>query len=117
MKQLFLISCLFLMSMTAIAQEKKEKKNKNAQYEIAVAGNCDMCKKRIEKAAYSVKGVKKAQFHADHFDVHLVIDENKCSLDEVKKAIAKAGHDTDTFKADATTYDNLHHCCKYERIE
>ncbi len=117
MKQLFLISCLFLVSITASAQEKKEKKNKNAQYEITVAGNCDMCKKRIEKAAYSVKGVKKAQFHADHFDVHLVIDENKCSLDDVKKAIAKAGHDTDTIKADDATYDNLHHCCKYERIE
>lgn len=116
MKQLFLISCLFILSITATAQEKNEKKNKNAQHEITVAGNCDMCKKRIEKAAYSVKGVKKAQFHADHFDVHLVIDENKCSLDDVKKAIAKAGHDTDTHRADDETYNNLHHCCKYERL-
>jgi len=117
MKQLFLISCLFLLSLTATAQEKKVKKNKKAQYEVTVAGNCDMCKKRIEKAAYSVKGVKKAQFHADHFDVHLVVDENKCSVDDVKKAIAKAGHDTDKYKADEATYEKLHYCCKYERIE
>jgi hypothetical protein len=34
----------------------------------------------------------------------------------VKKAIAKAGHDTDTVKADDVTYNNLHHCCKYERL-
>lgn len=76
-----------------------------------------MCKKRIDKAAYSVKGVKKAQFHADHFDIHLVIDENKCSLEDVSKAIAKAGHDTAMHKADDATYENLHHCCKYERLE
>ena len=44
---------LLLVSFTAQAQEKK---NKNAKYHIEVNGNCEMCKKRIEKAAFSVSG-------------------------------------------------------------
>jgi hypothetical protein len=33
----------------------------------------------------------------------------------VKKAIAKVGHDAEEEKASDEVYDNLHHCCKYER--
>ena len=39
----------------------QEKKSKNKKVEFKVAGNCEMCEKRIEKAAYSVKGVKSAE--------------------------------------------------------
>jgi hypothetical protein len=34
---------------------------------------------------------------------------------DVKKAVAKVGHDTDEVKATDEEYDNLHGCCKYER--
>jgi hypothetical protein len=36
---------------------------------------------------------------------------------EVKKAIAKVGHDTDEVKTTDATYENLHHCCLYDRKE
>ena len=39
----------------------------------------------------------------------------KASLLDVKKAVAKVGHDTDEVKATDEEYDNLHGCCKYER--
>jgi len=29
--------------------------------------------------------------------------------------LAKVGHDTDEVKATDEVYENLHHCCKYER--
>jgi copper chaperone CopZ len=106
---------MFLVVFTVNAQEKQQK-SKNASYEIPVNGNCKMCKKRIEKACYSVKGVKKAEWHQDHQDIHLVIDETKTNLEEVRKAIVKAGHDTDKLKTDDATYQKLHHCCKYERL-
>ena len=115
MKNRILILMMVLTAFTVNAQEKQQK-SKNAEYEIAVNGNCKMCKKRIEKACYSVKGVKKAVWHQDHNDVHLIIDENKTTLDEVRKAIAKAGHDTDKIKATDADYNNLHHCCKFERL-
>ncbi len=115
MKRLFLILTLMFVGFTTQAQEKQTKKKKNVEHVISVNGNCDMCKKRIEKAAYSVKGVKNAEWHQDCQDVHVFIDENKTSVDEIHKAIAKAGHDTNKVKADDKTYEELHHCCQYER--
>lgn len=115
MKKLIVILVVAFVGISAQAQEKEVKKNKNAKYNIEVNGNCGMCKKRIETAAYSVKGVKSAQWHQDHHDVHIILDENKTSVEEVHKAIAKAGHDTNKLKADDKVYEELHHCCQYER--
>ena len=109
---LFVLACLF--SLTMVAQEKK---SKNKKVVIKVAGNCGMCEKRIEKAAYSVKGVKDAEWHVDCQDIHLVIDETKCSVDDVAKAIAAVGHDTGRIKADDAVYEKLHGCCNYERMK
>ncbi|CAM3454059.1 HMA domain-containing protein [Flavobacterium longum] len=107
-----IIVVMLLVSVTTLAQEKK---NKNAKYDIEVNGNCEQCKKRIEKAAFSVSGVKSAVWHMDDHVLHLIINEEKTSLLDVKKAIAKVGHDTDEVKATDDDYNNLHHCCKYER--
>lgn len=107
---LFVVVALISLSVTA-----QEKKNKNAKYNIEVNGNCDQCKKRIEKAAFSVPGVKSAVWHMDDHTLHLIINEEKTSLAEVEKAIAKVGHDTENVKATDADYENLHHCCKYER--
>ena len=97
--------------------QAQEKKDKNAKHEISVNGNCEMCKKRIEKAAYSIKGVKSATWHQDHHDMHLIIDENKCSIDDVHAAVAEAGHDTNKVKAKDEVYEELHGCCQYERLK
>uniref|UniRef100_UPI00404A03CC heavy-metal-associated domain-containing protein n=1 Tax=Flavobacterium sp. TaxID=239 RepID=UPI00404A03CC len=115
MKKIILVLLLLSFSISMQAQEKK--KNKNAKYTVGVNGNCEMCKKRIEKAAFLVKGVKSADWHTDHKDIHLIIDENKCTIEEVQQAIAAVGHDTDLVKADDEVYANLHGCCQYERKE
>lgn len=116
MKKLIMVLLVTLFGTAVQAQDKEVKKSKNAKYEVTVNGNCEMCKKRIEKAAYSVKGVKSAQWHADHQDLHLILDENKCSLEEVCQAVAKAGHDTEKVKATEEDYKKLHTCCMYERL-
>lgn len=114
MKRIVLLVLACLFSLTMVAQEKK---SKNKKVVIKVAGNCGMCEKRIEKAAYSVKGVKSAEWHVDCQDIHLVIDETKCSADDVAKAIAAVGHDTGKIKADDAVYEKLHGCCNYERLK
>ena len=114
MKRIVLLVLACLFSLTMVAQEKK---SKNKKVVIKVAGNCGMCEKRIEKAAYSVKGVKNAEWHVDCQDIHLVIDETKCSADDVAKAIAAVGHDTGSIKADNAVYEKLHGCCNYEQIK
>jgi cation transport ATPase len=112
MKKAISILILLLTVFTVNAQQKK---NKNAKYEIPVAGNCDQCKKRIEKAAYATKGVKSADYHLDDNTLHVVLNEQKTDVLTLKKNIAKVGHDTDEVKATDEDYNNLHHCCKYER--
>ncbi|HLP64022.1 metal transporter [Flavobacterium sp.] len=112
MKNIILGVMLLVVTLSTQAQEKK---NKNAKYDVEVNGNCEMCKKRIEKAAFSVKGVKSAEYHLDDHVLHLILNEEKCSVTDVKKAVAKVGHDTDDVKATDEDYANLHGCCQYER--
>lgn len=112
MKNIILGMMLLCITLSTQAQEKK---NKNAKYDVIVKGNCEMCEKRIEKAAFSVKGVKSAEYHLDDHTLHLIINEEKCSVTDVKKAVAKVGHDTDEVKATDEDYAKLHGCCQYER--
>ena len=113
-KYLVLMMAVLGVAFTSTAQEKK---SKNAKVDVEVKGNCDMCKKRIEKAAFGVKGVKSATWHADDQMLHLIIDENKTSSKKVQESVAKAGHDTKEVKATDDAYHTLHHCCVYEREE
>lgn len=112
MKNVILGLMVLFVSLSTQAQDKK---NKNAKYEFEVNGNCEQCKKRIEKAAFSVPGVKSAEWHEDDHTLHLIINEEKCSVVDVKKAVAKAGHDTDDIKAESKVYNNLPGCCQYDR--
>jgi len=110
MKKIVLVVLIAILGINLNAQEQP---NKNKKVEVEVNGVCDMCKKRIEKAAYSVKGVKSAVWHAEDQDIHLIIDETKCTVLDVEKAIAKAGHDTKDIKATDAQYAKIHGCCLY----
>ncbi|MGC4040373.1 MAG: metal transporter [Flavobacterium sp.] len=112
MKNIFLGMLLLLATLSTQAQEKK---NKNAKYDIEVNGNCEQCKKRIEKAAFSVAGVKSADWSIESHQLHLILNEEKCSITDVEKAIAKVGHDAGDVKAADADYEKLHSCCLYER--
>ena len=114
MKKIIVIVLVSLFSMTSLAQEKQ---SKNKKVVFKVTGNCEMCEKRIEKAALSVKGVKSAEWHADCQDIHLIIDETKCNAKLVATAIAAVGHDTEFVKAKDDVYETLHTCCMYKRMD
>lgn len=83
---------------------------------VQVWGNCDMCKKRIETAAFG-KGVKKAEWNEITQQLVVVYKTDKTSLEIIEKRIAAAGHDTGHVKADAISYDRLPDCCRYSRQE
>lgn len=82
---------------------------------LKVAGNCEMCKSRIEKAAKGVKGVSSANWDVDAKVIHLNFDSKVTSKRNISKAIASVGHDTELDKASKATYDGLPSCCLYER--
>lgn len=111
MKKLFLTLGLTLFTTVALfAQEKEQPKQV-----IAVKGQCEMCKKRIEKAALEVKGVRSVDWSIADKQMTVYLNPKKTTGKEVQEAVAKAGHDTASIKATDTAYNNLHECCKYER--
>lgn len=109
------IIIVMLLTFVGFSTQAQEKKNKNAKVEFHVSGNCEMCKKRVEKTALSVSGVKTADWHMDCGTLYLIVNEEKTDVSTIQKAIAKAGHDTDEAKATQADYDNLHTCCQYDR--
>ena len=112
MKNILVVLFLSLIGFSTQAQEKKDK---NVKHEIAVKGNCEMCKKRIEKAAYSVPGVKSASWSPESQGLVVIVNEQKSSTEEIEKAVAKVGHDTQNIKATDEAYKSLHDCCSYDR--
>jgi cation transport ATPase len=112
MKNLILIAMITFLGFSAQAQTKK---NKNLKYTTEVNGNCEQCKKRIEKAAFAVPGVKSASWDISSHQLAVILNEEKSSPEDLNKAIAKVGHDTKDVKATDADYENLHSCCKYVR--
>jgi mercuric ion binding protein len=112
MKKIIVVLLLVFTGFTVQAQEIK---NKNAKVEFHVSGNCEMCKKRIEKVALGVSGVKSADWHMDCGTLYLIVNEQKTDVLTIQKAIAKVGHDTNEVKALQEDYEKLHTCCQYER--
>ena len=107
-KHIFLF--LFFISTSISAQNEKNKKSN-----FEVIGNCEICKKRIEKAALSLKGVKMATWDIPSNILSVTYNSNKISPDKIQSAVADVGHDTPSFKAPDNVYNELPICCIYER--
>jgi copper chaperone CopZ len=75
-----------------------------------------MCKDRIEKATFKIKGVKYSSWSIPKNKLSIIYNSNKVSLNDIKKQIAETGHDTDEILATDEAYENLHHCCKYRDL-
>ena len=80
-----------------------------------VYGVCGMCKRTIEGALNSVKGITSASWDVSSKMVTVAYDEKAISVDDMKAKIAAVGYDSDTHRAKDEVYNNLHACCKYER--
>ena len=82
--------------------------------EVKISGNCGMCKKTIEKAGND-SDFAKVDWNKETNMATLTYDDTKTNRDETLKRIAKAGYDSEFFKAKTEDYDNLPGCCQYER--
>jgi Cu(I)/Ag(I) efflux system membrane fusion protein len=83
--------------------------------EFRVEGNCEMCKERIETAAKSVHGVESADWNIETKKLHISYDKSHSNIEEVKKAIAAAGHDNGKYRASDEDYNKLPECCLYRK--
>ena len=107
MKQLFsFIVVILLVSVFSYAQDKKV-----IETEFKVYGNCNMCKKRIEKAV-KIDEVKFARWNKNT-KILKVAFNSSITADSLQNRIAAVGHDTEKIKADAKVYKELPKCCLY----
>ncbi len=100
-------------SQPVLAQEPAPDQTIEAQ--IKVLGLCGMCKERIERAAFSIRGVRSASWDQTKNLLTVSYRSGRASQEDIERAIAKAGHDTQNFITTEQTYKNMHHCCKYPR--
>jgi hypothetical protein len=110
MKKIVNLIFLFVV-ITTSAQEK----SKSKLVDVNVSGLCEMCKARIEKAAFKIKGVKSAEWNPDDKILHLILNEKKTDVLTVQTKMASIGHDTEAILATDEAYNSLHDCCKYDR--
>lgn len=101
---------LFFISMYAVSFAQQER-----TITFEVAGNCAICKQRIEKAA-KINGVSQAIWNTRDGLATVVFNPDITSDRNIKQAIADAGHDTDEVRAEQEVYETLHECCLYDRL-
>lgn len=105
---ILIIICLFSIDTTVLGQTDK--------ISFEVAGNCNMCKERIE-SALDIKGIKFANWTAETQTCNVTFNSNKVTKKEIHQIIAKVGHDTQVCRAKDEDYNGLHHCCQYKRAD
>ena len=104
---MLIVACFVISSCTA--------QLKNAKTEtLKVYGNCGMCKKAIETAAYQ-KGETVAQWNKDTKVLLLKYDSTQTNSKKILRRIAEAGYDNEDFTAPDDAYNKLPECCQYNR--
>lgn len=107
---------LIILLFAACAGKSKVIESGNTNAKFKVWGNCDMCKETIE-AGLKVQGISRVNWDVDTKQIEVDYDSTKISLDQIQKTIAASGYDTEKYKADEQTYNNLPECCQYNRNE
>ena len=101
-----LVAMLTILSVTVFAQSDSTS--------FRAAGNCGMCKKRIE-GSVKAAAVSFARWDVESKIMSVKFDASKITAKQLQQRVAAAGHDTDLFTADQTVYDELPGCCLYDR--
>ncbi len=108
------ITVLFAQHSANAQSDKSERTIGINTQIIKTDGVCVMCKKRIEKAALSVDGIKSAVWNEATKKLTVKYDVfKKEAVDNVEKKIASVGHDNEKYKADNSVYNTLPDCCHY----
>lgn len=118
-KLIFTIAIFATIGLTTGYSQTHMEAMKTEQASISMAtfgvrGNCEMCKRTIEKAANNVKGVSKAQWNKNKKMMMVSFDSSKTNELAIQKAVAASGYDTEKVKGNIEAYNGLPGCCKYD---
>lgn len=110
----YVIALLLVIALGLQTQVFAGSKEQPIRDSVSVNGNCDMCKKTIEAAA-DLKGVKWVEWNIEKHMLYVEYLPSKTNMDAIQQEIAKAGYDTEKYKASDAAYKKLHACCRYDR--
>ncbi len=115
-KLLFVLVAVVTIQSANAQSDKYQRTIGIKKQTVKVYGNCDMDKRRIEKTALAVEGIKSATWDVDKQTLTVTYDLFKTeAVDLVQKKIAFGGNDTEKYKANDTAYQKLPACCQYQR--
>ena len=106
----FVMVAVLLLSVSFASAQIKNSKTET----VKIYGNCGMCKKTIEKAG-NLKNVSKVNWNKDSKMATITFDSTQTNTDKILKKIADAGYDSEQIVAPNTVYNQLPHCCQYDR--
>jgi cation transport ATPase len=75
-----------------------------------------MCQRVIEKAA-DLPGVNKASWNKETKVLSLNYNSEQVKFEDIYKAVAASGYDTEYITAPDSAYQALHSCCLYREPE
>ncbi len=105
----FITICLFVVGLSAVAQEKK-----TAHLDIRSSTVCDMCVETIQSNLIYEKGVKKVDVDLTTSTVHVEYDAKKNTPEGLRGALVKLGYSADGVPGDAKAFAKLPACCQKE---
>ncbi len=106
------LSAITIISMSLVLSVKAKANDKTDT--VTVAGVCESCKGRIEKAAKQA-GASTAEWNEKSKLLNVSYNDSATSLLAIEKKIALAGYDTRDVKASVQSYSKLPSCCQYDR--
>lgn len=107
MKRIVTVLIIIFSSFSAFAQSDVKTDS------FKVEGNCGMCKKRIEDAAY-IRGVKRAEWNPETLQLTVTYKDSRTSMKNIAENVARAGHSSEKATASEKDYSRLPECCQYK---
>jgi len=102
------VAIICLLSGTSFSQSA----DKWQTVTIQTSAECGDCETRIESALNFTKGVKFAELDMETKRVTVKFNQEKISLEELKKALNAIGYSADDFKASREQINQLPACCQ-----
>ncbi|MFB9862335.1 MerP protein [Rufibacter immobilis] len=101
---------LLLTALATLVYAQGGKKSEEVKFKTSAV--CGMCKATLEKGLAYEKGVEKATLDEDSKILTVQYNNQKTSVEKLKKAVNDLGYDADDSKATPRAYDRLDACCK-----
>ncbi len=109
MRYIVILVALLSFSTSISGQMENTKVEK-----VKVLGNCGMCRNNIEKAGFE-ENISSVKWDKNSKIATITYNSKKTNKEDVLKKIAQAGYDSESYLAADETYEDLHHCCQYDR--